>query len=442
MATQVKAKTVKSFQENQQKRRDAIEKKTGKTAEQLYAEKEKRVRDAIELKESDRVPVSLRMTYFPAKYTGIPTAAAYYDNIAWREAIAKTVSDFDPDMYQCSSGTSSGAVNEALDPTQTRWPGGPLPDNVSHQAIDVETMKEDEYDIFFSDPTGFALRYLLPRSYNALAPLASLPPLAGRAQGFAGITPMFTRQEFRDMARALLKAGQEQEKWRQTVGNLEEDMAYLGFPPNGHGGGAGGAPFDGISDFYRGMRGAMTDMYRQPDNLLTMLDKLSQDSIRRAAPADPSKPGNPKRLFIALHRGAEGFMSRKQFEKFYWPGLKAAMLKSIEMGFVPMPFCEGKYGDRLEYFLELPKGKVVAHFDLTDMHRAKEVLKDHTCIMGNVPSPLLQFGTPQQVEDYCKDLIKVCGKGGGFILTNGSSTDTADPVLVKAMCDSVKKFNV
>jgi len=327
-------------------------------------------------------------------------------------------------------------------PTQTRWPGGPLPDNVSHQAIDVETMKENEYDLYFSDPTGFAIRCLLPRTYDALAPLANLPPLAGRAQMFGAMVSMFTRQEFKDMARALLTAGEAQEKWRKIQGSLEADMFDLGFPPSSHGGGVGGAPFDQISDFYRGMRGAMTDMYRQPENLLRMLEKLSNEATSRAQPANPDTPGNPKRLFIALHRGAETFMSRKQFEKFYWPGLKASMLKSIEMGFIPMPFCEGKYGDRLEYFLELPKGKVVAHFDMTDMHRAKDVLKDHVCIMGNVPSPLLQFGTVKDVEDYCKDLIQYCGKGGGFILTNGSSTDTADPKLVKAMCDSVKKFNV
>jgi uroporphyrinogen-III decarboxylase len=256
------------------------------------------------------------------------------------------------------------------------------------------------------------------------------------------MTPMFTKQEWRDMVKAILKAGQETEKWRKVQGSLEADMYDLGYPPNGHGGGAGGAPFDQISDFFRGMRGAMTDMYRQPENLLRMLNQLSNDAMKRVQPANPDTPGNPKRLFIALHRGAETFMSRKQFEKFYWPGLKAAMLKSIEMGFIPMPFCEGKYGDRLEYFLELPKGKVVAHFDLTDMHRAKDVLRDHTCIMGNVPSPLLQFGKPHEVEDYCKDLIKYCGKGGGFILTNGSSTDTSDPALVKVMCDSTKKFKV
>jgi len=440
MATRVSS--LKSYQEKLKRLKDEIEQKTGKPSEVLYEEREKRVRDAIALKESDRVPVSLRMTYFPAKYAGIPTSTAYYDNIAWRDAIVQTVVHFEPDLYQISSGTSSGAVMEALDPTQTRWPGGPLPDNVSHQAIDVEVMKQDEYDLFLSDPTGFALRRMLPRSYNALAPLAALPSLADRIIGFAAMTTMFTKQEFRDMARALLKAGQEQEKWQKNAGNLEDELANLGFPPNAYPGGAGGAPFDAISDFYRGMRGAMTDMYRCPDKLIAACDKLLQERIKTAMPADPKKRGNPKRLFLALHRGAEGFMSKKQFEKFYWPGLKKAMLKSIELGFIPMPFCEGKYGDRLEYFLELPKGKAVIHFDLTDMHRAKEVLKDHVCIMGNVPSPLLQFGTPQQVEDYCKDLIKVCGKGGGFILTHGSSTDTADPVLVKAMVDSVKKYRV
>jgi uroporphyrinogen-III decarboxylase len=189
------------------------------------------------------------------------------------------------------------------------------------------------------------------------------------------------------------------------------------------------------------MRGAMLDMFRRPDKLLAACDMLLEWRMQRAMPADPNRRGNPKRLFLALHRGAEGFMSIKQFEKFYWPGLKKAMLKNIELGFVPMPFCEGAYGNRLEYFLEMPKGKSVAHFDLTDMFRAKEILKDHVCIMGNVPATLLQVGSPQDVEEYCRKLIEVCGKGGGLILTNGSSTDMAKPENLKAMMDAPKKYH-
>ena len=65
---------------------------------------------------------------------------------------------------------------------------------------------------------------MLPRSYNSLAPLAGLPPLVDRVQGFAAMTPTFTRQEFRDMARALLKAGQEQELDNLRLAELQDDF--------------------------------------------------------------------------------------------------------------------------------------------------------------------------------------------------------------------------
>ncbi|MFC1949565.1 hypothetical protein ACFLW0_05280, partial [Chloroflexota bacterium] len=53
---------------NDKELRDEIEKKTGKSPEELYEEREKRLRDAIELKEPDRVPVALTMNYFPVSY--------------------------------------------------------------------------------------------------------------------------------------------------------------------------------------------------------------------------------------------------------------------------------------------------------------------------------------------------------------------------------------
>lgn len=436
--------TVKSGEEIREERikqlRKEVERRTGKTPEELYEEKEKRVRDAIQLMEPDRVPTALLLMYFPSRYVGIPKATAFYDPATWKEAVIKTILDFDPDLQFQGAGNNPGPTLEALDPKHTRWPGGTLSPDAPRQAIDVECMKEDEYDLFLDDPTDFTLRYLLPRAFGALAALSALPSMSDRFTFFPSITPIFTNPEFRKVARVLLKAGQEQEKFNQAMGNIEEELANLGFPPYSHGGGAGGAPFDTISDFYRGMHGAMTDMFRRPDKLLAACDKLLDMRIKRASPADPKRRGNPKRVFIALHRGAEGFMSRKQFETFYWPGLKEAMLTSINLGYVPIPFCEGKYGDRLEYFLELPKGKAVCHFDLTDMFRAKEVLRDHVCIMGNVPSALLQIGSPREVEEYCRKLIRVCGKGGGFILTQGSSVDEAKPGNIKAMVDSVKKY--
>lgn len=438
----VQIATEESYHEFLKKSREEIKKKTGKTPEQLYEEREKRVRETIALKEPDRVPVLMGMTYFADRYTGVLPATAYYDPTAWKEAVAKTVLALEPDLYRLSSGGNSGLVLETLDARQTRWPGGNLPLNTTHQFVEGEYMKEDEYDLFLADPSDFVMRYYLPRVFAALQPIAKLPPLRTMvaAGNFTSILTLFATPEFEQLAKALAKAGQEQQEWSQVMGTFQEEMASLGFPPHGHAGGVGGAPFDAISDNLRGMRGTMIDMYRRPEKLLQACEMILQMQMEKAAPADPKKRGNPKRLFLALHRGAQGFMSRKQFETFYWPGLKKALLTSIDLGYVPMPFFEGDFTDRLEYLLELPKGKVVCHFEHMDMAKAKEVLGGHLCIMGNVPSPLLQLGSPQDVEEYCQDLIKVCGKGGGFILTNASSIDEAKPANVKAMIDSAKKY--
>ena len=91
--------------------------------------------------------------------------------------------------------------------------------------------------------------------------------------------------------------------------------------------------------------------------------------------------------------------------------------------------------------LELPKGKTIARFAFTDMKKAKEVLGGHTCIMGGVPHSLLQTGTPNDVDKFCKELIETAGKDGGFILSPSTGiTNEAKLENVKAMVEAVKKY--
>jgi hypothetical protein len=92
------------------------------------------------------------------------------------------------------------------------------------------------------------------------------------------------------------------------------------------------------------------------------------------------------KLFFALHKGADGWMSQKQFDTFYWPSLKKVMDACINEGFILTLFVEGSYNSRLERFLELPKGSLHLWFDQTDIFRAKEMLGDRFSIEGNVPS--------------------------------------------------------
>lgn len=107
-----------------------------------------------------------------------------------------------------------------------------------------------------------------------------------------------------------------------------------------------------------------------------------------------------------------------------------------------MLFAEGRYNTRLEAIKDLPRGKTIWHFDQTDMGRAKEVLGDTACIMGNVPASLLFSGTVAEVTEYCTQLIDTAGKGGGLILAEGAVIDGGRPENIRAVVEAAKTRGV
>jgi hypothetical protein len=417
--------------------KEQIEKRTGKTADQLYLEREKRVRDAIELKVPDRAPLSANINIH--QYTGVSNSAAYYDPIAWKMAMRKIVLDFEPDS--CNAGLpSSGAAKEALDVKNGLWPGWQVPPDYEYQFVEGEYMKEDEYDMFLYDPSGFIIRRYLPRVYGSLAPLARLPRLDSMFQGFEAVTTLFASPEYMEMSSRLAEAGRHTLEFRKTIGDTYEELAQLGFPAFAPvaTGGVGGAPFDSLSSFLRGMKGSMVDMYRRPEKLLQACDAILERRKGTSFPADPTKRGNPKKIGVPLWRGDKAFMSDSQFKKFYWPGLKKALQANIDLGYVPVPFFEAEFGDRLECLLELPKGKILASVEHMDAVRAKQILGGHTCILtrGPLSSKLWSL---REVESYTKDLFDKCGKNGGFIL-DLRLPDKAKTEDIQAMLLSLKQY--
>jgi hypothetical protein len=436
----------KTFWEDLKKRTQETEEKYGKSVAQLLEEREKRVNDAIELRIPDRVPVTIQTGVFSARYVGLPLSSMYYDHDAYRKASVKTIVDFEPDQGASMVLVNSGLILELLDTRHQRWPGGTLPPDLPYQFVEGEYMKAEEYDLFLNDPSDFIFRYYLPRIYGSLEPFSEVPPFRNMIGhlGFATIVGLFNRPEFKELAGKIAKAAAEQERIRQEGAEFSKMMEEIGYPSYyGRGLGGGGvaqAPFDTISDNLRGMRGAMLDMYRCPDKLLAACEKVLEWQIEQSVPAEIDSRGYRRRAGMPLHRGSDSFMSLEQFEKFYWPGLKKAILTNVALGYISAPFWEGIWDDRLEYLLELPKGKVVFHCENTDIFKAKEILGGHMCIQGGVPPTILQAGTPDEVDAYCKKLIDVVGKDGGFILGPGSAIDYARPENIKAMIDAAKKY--
>jgi len=414
-----------------------------KTPEELYQEREKRFNDAIQLKVPDRVPIAPHFIFFGAKYGGLNCQEAMYDYDRLAETTRKTVVDFDLDVYMNPSYlVSLGPMMEILGERQFKWPGHGVSVDSTYQYVEKEYMTADEYDAFLNDPTDYILRTYIPRVLGALEPLKMLPNIPG-ASYFVGLLillPMaFAMEPVAQALEALARAGQESLKMLSRLEAFDKEMAALGFPSML--GSYGWAPFDCIGDHFRGTTGIMLDMYERPDKLLAAMDKLTPAIIGTAVGL-VQQSGIP-RCFIPLHKGLDGFMSPQQFDTFYWPTLKKVILALIDQNIVPIVLWEGDCTSRLETIVDIPKGKAIYFFESTDMHRAKEVLGGQVCIMGLMPSWLLCTGSPQDVRDYCKRLIDVVGKGGGYILNGGVGIpDEAKPENVKAMVDFTKEYGV
>lgn len=408
-----------------------------KTPIELCEERKKRVLDAMTLKIPDRIPLYLPFGVFGAKYAGITVKQAYEDTAKWKDIHEKLFLEYEPDYHSGGVYAFDSIANEMIGNKLFNWPGHGVPENVNFQYVEHEYMPVEEYDKFIDNPGEYLFRYFMPRAYTGISGLGKMPPFWSFMH-VAGPFGPFYIPEVVNALETFAKAAKHNLDHMMTLFDFTPRMEAKGFPNLNIPIGDGLCPFDIISDHFRGLKGSTLDMYRSPDKLLAAEAKILPyilDSARAAAIASPYQV-----YMMATHRGSDGFMSLQQFEKFYWPGLKALINTLVETGKIVCVFLEGTWDTRLEYLRELPKGKVVGWFDRTDLVKAKKVIGDTMCICGGMPLSLLTTGTAQQVRNHTKEVVETVGKDGGFIMGPNTLLDTADPSLLKVWVDTTREF--
>ena len=441
--------------------------------EQLYELRIQRINDARAVKEPDKVPcVNFSSTFYPTIQMGITNEEAMYSMKKSAKAFIKVFKDSNIDCAP-SIIPFSGHVFDDLGVQYFAWPGATdetrrLKAYQPFQFVENEYMKASEYEEYFQDPTGFLLRKIIPRHYKNLEGFSSFLssgyPLGNGYISMTKLAMYFGSQNMpllyklimylakdkmgnmfpgKESIRALGDAAVNSFKSIIPIMRYAKKMKKYGYPVFSMS--ITQAPFDAVSEFFRGLTGSMTDMYRHPEELKKILDLQVESAIQVGV--EDAEMREAKIVFVPLHRGADGFMSNKQFEEFYWPTLVKVMEGLIQKDLMPMPFFEGGYNERLPYLQEFAKknrGKVLYYFDKTDMSKAKEMFGDYVCLRGNVPGSLLVGGTPGKVEEYVKNLIKNCSSGGGLIVDGGVGgiPDESKFENVKAMIDATNKYGV
>lgn len=401
--------------------------------EEIYARRKERLDRASILKEPDRVPVLGSFGYFSASYSGLTHHEFLFDYEKASKAVIKTAVDFG---YDTAGGISrlgalpftlaflkdyddlfpgwvNGPIHDILGVRYARFPGRELSEETPFQFIGEEYMKADEYDDLIEDPLRFLAEKILPRSCRSLENPGSAKAMT-----------------------SLFRWGIESWRSSEVSTSLKDELRRLGFPAFSEG--FSYAPLDFIGDYLRDIKNVILDTFRVPDKVKQACDAVAALIRERDRISAQSAPEGA-RFFIPLHLNE--YFSPRQYNEFYWPTLKQVALHLIDLKLTPLIFYEGYHDAHLETILELPRGKTISRFEKTDLRKAKEVIGDHSCIIGGPPSSLFIGGTPAKVEEYVKDLLEDVKPGGGFMLSPAVSIPSAaKPENVKTLVEAVKKY--
>lgn len=356
--------------------------------------KEQRIRDAVALRTPDRVPVIPNGPAWAARATGVKISEMCTNpTVAYRTMIEAYTNLGEIDGFQHASYHVSSLSMLWL--SRVKVPGRDLPEDEMWQMDESELMKVEDYErILVEGYRAWVGRYLAER----------LPGVA---------------EEFSGWAQTLPEAFA---AWRQK-GVVVFSPVVTTIPYELFCGG-------------RSMKEFLLDLYRRPDKVQAAMD-AAMPSIKSEM-RQLIKAFDLMGIWIGGWRSASEFLAPRLWERFVFPYYKQMVEVALEEGVIPVLHFDANWTRDLERFRELPKGRCVLSLDgKTDIFRAKEILGNHMCIMGDVHPSMLSLGTPEEVTAYCKRLIREIGPGG-FILSSGCDVPPDAPVdNVKAMVEAV-----
>ena len=137
----------------------------------------KRVAEAVQLKEPDRVPIVPVFQAFPVYYLNKWTIKDLMDDpTRCAEVYDHLYENLKPDLGWDPILMFPSNYMERSGLTWFRWPGKHYPDkpNIMYQYIEGEYMKRDEYPEAIHDITKFMMNKWLPRSFANLSGLAKV----------------------------------------------------------------------------------------------------------------------------------------------------------------------------------------------------------------------------------------------------------------------------
>lgn len=327
-----------------------------------------------------RVPVSNPLALDAmCEYAGASVAEVYWDITKAEHVFDKTNQDFPAD---------SGPGGTRRYPSFYQLLGSKpfmMSSSGTMQHPNVEGMEVEDYDALISSPYDCIIERILPRLYTELNKDTFSNSLA-LAKGYSA-----WQSEMADVG--------------AMAGKIRAKYGFAAVP-----GGATTAPFDFLADFFRGFTGSTKDIRRMPEKVVQACEALTPLLVKKGALLGP--PAEFGMTIIPLHMAP--YLRTSDFEKFYFPSLKAQVEQLTEMGINVQLFVEHDFMRYLDHLSELP-AQTILRFEYGDPKLVKEKLGKKFIISGFYPITLLHTGTKQECVDKAKELLDILAPGGNYM---------------------------
>ena len=334
----------------------------------------------------DRVPVVPVFGGYAATYQGMSQGDFYRDMAEGVDAMLKTFDDvggwdaiwgggvfFDKRYWNLA----------ARYPMEVKEPGIDTPDDYVIQLHESEVLTYDDYDRiaeegyrkFFDEDIIFRISDYTPENVN---------------------------EEKKKIVKHIIKA---QALWKQR--NAEMYYTYGEV-----------IPFFTLS-LGRSLIRFTEDLYYKPEKIHAALRRMTDDIINDGLKT--TRHSERKINFLVCERGSAYHYPLEIFEKFWMKYVKEIIEAWFSEGIVTNFHLDTDWIKNLPSFKKkLPKHSFILELDsTTDLINAREIMGDHCCIKGDVPATLLSLGTSEDVDDYCRKMIKEVGRDGAYILASG-----------------------
>ena len=354
---------------------------------------------AIALKPTPEIPVYPHIITFAGRCAGITQAELFSSNKAWLAACDKTFTKVGKPDVVFPLNPFDTAYIESM---KVKLPGRELGPDEPFQFVEEEIMRASDYDV------------ILEKGWNAwnteFMKAIQSPPW----HGWLGSLKVLW-----GFIKAGMNTGRNIKYWKKQGMPV---MFHTGIAP----------PFD-IFSLSRSLRPFCRDLFDIPEKVKKAVDVGTEAMIKLGIANARRAKGN--RVAIFAMRSSASFISPKLFDEISFPSIKRMVESYHAAGLISVLHCDGNWDLMIPRFKELPRASCIVELDgTTNIRKAREVLADHLCIKGDVRASMLTLGKKEEVEAYCRDLIKFMGHDGGFILGSGCEVPiNAKPENVAAL---------